>query len=272
MPRIGLGSIVAFLLLASAVTMAQSSPPAASATIVSAEEIAAVVNTPGGGDREIKIVDMGRYNLGVAVLRRGAMKPGGRISAINHIKVTEVYQVVSGEGTLVTGGEVVDIKPLAADNELVTTVVGPGNNATFTKPVMSRRIKTGDIVIIPAGVYHGFSEIADHIDIRVGAARSGQGAARRLCESGLAQVIANANRPTVCGRRARFAALVSAPLIERRADDTIRMSCRSWSRLPGSPLNRFPDIVSSALGGPGALPSSRRARASRSGGARTCHE
>ena len=72
--------------------------------------------------------------------------------------------VVSGSGTLVTGCEVKDIRPLAADNELVTTVVGRGNNATFVKPALTRHVKTGDVVVIPAGVFHGFSEVPDHIE------------------------------------------------------------------------------------------------------------
>jgi len=151
-------------LLGSPVASAQTTRGPADGVVLTAGEIATVVNAPGGGDREIRIVDMGRYNLGVAVLRRGALKPGGTIGAINHTKVTEVYYVVSGEGTLVMGGEVRDPKPIAPDNELVTTVVGPGNNATFVKPSTTRHITTGDIVIIPAGVYHGFSEVADHIE------------------------------------------------------------------------------------------------------------
>jgi quercetin dioxygenase-like cupin family protein len=146
------------------IASAQSAKTPVDGTIVSAEEIAAVASSPGGGDREIKIVDLGRYNLGVAVLRRGAIKPGGAVGAINHTKVTEVYYVVSGDGTLVMGGDVKDVKAMAADNELVTTVVGPGNNATFVKPATTRHIKTGDVVVIPAGVYHGFSEVADHIE------------------------------------------------------------------------------------------------------------
>lgn len=135
------------------------------ATVISAQEIQTVQKSPGGGDREVKILDMmGQYHLGVAVLRRGAIKPGGPISAINHERLTEVYYVTSGEGTLVTGGEVEHIVPLAADNELVTTVVGPGNNARFKAPAMTRKIAAGDVVIIPAGVYHGFSEVPDHIE------------------------------------------------------------------------------------------------------------
>lgn len=135
------------------------------ATVISAQEIQTVERSPGGGDREVRILDMmGRYHLGVAVLRRGAIKPGGPISAINHSRLTEVYYVVSGEGTLVTGGTVENVTPIPADNELVTTVVGPGNNARFTRPAMTRKIAAGDVVIIPAGVYHGFSEVPDHIE------------------------------------------------------------------------------------------------------------
>lgn len=159
-----LGLVSVLVTVVTATTFSQSGAPPALATYVTAEEIQAVVKSPGGGDREIKIVDMGRYNLGVAVLRRGPTKPAAAIGAINHTHVTEVYYVVSGEGTLVTGGEVKDIRPLAADSNLVTTVVGPGNNATFVKPAQTKKLKTGDIVIIPAGVYHGFTEVLDHIE------------------------------------------------------------------------------------------------------------
>ena len=159
-----LGALTVLVTVGAATTFSQSGTPPTGVTYVTAEEIDTVVKAPGGGDREIKIVDMGRYNLGVAVLRRAALKPGGTLGGINHTKVTEVYYVVSGEGTLVTGGDVKDIRPLAPENELVTTVVGPSNNATFVKPAESRKVKTGDVIIIPAGVYHGFSEVPDHIE------------------------------------------------------------------------------------------------------------
>jgi mannose-6-phosphate isomerase-like protein (cupin superfamily) len=163
MQRIQWGISAVGLLMSVGLASAQSGN-AAKSTVISADEIQAVVSAPGGGDREIRILDMGKYNLGVAVLHRGATKPGATIGAINHVKVTEVYYVVSGSGTLVTGGEVENIRALAADNELVTTVVGPGNNATFKKPAQSRKIGAGDVVVIPAGVYHGFSEVPDHIE------------------------------------------------------------------------------------------------------------
>ena len=67
----------------------------------------AVINAPtGGGDRQMRVVDMGKYNVSVGVLRRGKTKPGAPVNAINHTHVTEVYYIVSGTGTLVTGGMV----------------------------------------------------------------------------------------------------------------------------------------------------------------------
>lgn len=152
------------LATATATVAAQSGVPPKVATFVTAEEIRAVVTAPGGGDREVKIVDVGPLNMGVAVLRRNALKPGGRMTGINHTKVTEAYYVVSGEGTAIMGTDVTDVKPVAADNEIVTVAVGPSNTATFVNVAQSRRIKAGDVVIIPIGVYHGFSEIPDHIE------------------------------------------------------------------------------------------------------------
>jgi mannose-6-phosphate isomerase-like protein (cupin superfamily) len=134
------------------------------ATVIARDEIQTVANSGGAGDREIRILDMGQYNLGVAVLRRTATRPGAPVTAINHTQLTEVYYVVSGSATLVTGGDVENVRPLPANNELVTTVVGPGNTATFTRPAQSRTLNPGDVVVIPAGLYHGFSEVPDHLD------------------------------------------------------------------------------------------------------------
>jgi mannose-6-phosphate isomerase-like protein (cupin superfamily) len=165
MRREVVGVLAVLLAAATATTYSQSGTPPPVGTFVTAEEIETVVKAPtGGADREVRIVDVGRHNVGVAVLRRNALKPGGVLSGINHTRMTEVYYVVSGEGTMVMGTDVKDVRPVAADNEIVTTAVGPSNNATFVKPAQTRTIKTGDVVIVPLGVYHGFSEIPDHIE------------------------------------------------------------------------------------------------------------
>lgn len=145
-------------------TTAFAQAPNSTATVIARDDIQTVAKAGGAGDREIRILEMGKYNLGVAILRRDATKPGDPITAINHTQLTEVYYVVSGAATLVTGGEVTGVRPLPATNELVTTVVGPGNTATFVRPAQSRAIGAGDVVVIPAGVYHGFSEVPDHLE------------------------------------------------------------------------------------------------------------
>jgi quercetin dioxygenase-like cupin family protein len=53
---------------------------------------------------------------------------------------------------------------LPATHQLVTTVVGPTNVATFSTPAQVRKVAAGDVVIIPAGVYHGWAEVPDHVE------------------------------------------------------------------------------------------------------------
>jgi mannose-6-phosphate isomerase-like protein (cupin superfamily) len=164
MQRAILGTVGVLLTLSQAITVSQSGLPPKVATDITAAEIQTVLNAPtGGGDRQIKVVDIGKYNVSVGVLRRGKTTPGAPVGAINHEHVTEVYYILSGSGTLVTGGAVDNVKPLPADGEVVKVAVGPSNSGTFREPAQSRTVGPGDVIIIPAGVYHGFSEVPDHI-------------------------------------------------------------------------------------------------------------
>ena len=143
----------------------QQSLPPSLATDITAAEVQAVLASPtGGGDRQMKVVDMGKYNVSVGVLHRAKTTPGAPVGAINHEHITEVYYVISGGGTLLTGGTVENIKPLPADGEIVKVAVGASNNGTFRQAAQSRKVGPGDIIIIPPGVYHGFADVADHVD------------------------------------------------------------------------------------------------------------
>ncbi len=165
MTRIMPTALAAALTASQAVTFSQVQQPPRLATDITAAEIQQVLNAPtGGGDRQIKVVDMGKYNISVGVLHRGRTTPGAPVGAINHEHVTEVYYVISGTGTLLTGGSVDDIRPVPAESEIVKVAVGPSNNATFRQAAQTRRVGPGDVIIIPAGVYHGFTDVADHID------------------------------------------------------------------------------------------------------------
>ena len=119
MQRIALGVAAAVFMLSQALTFSQSGMPPKVATDITAAEVQTVLSAPTGGtDRQLKVVDVGKYNVGVGILHRNATKSGGPVVAINHERVSEVYYVVSGSGTLITGGTVTGVKPLPPDGYL----------------------------------------------------------------------------------------------------------------------------------------------------------
>ena len=90
---------------------------------------------------------------------------GGTPGGISHDGQTETYIIVSGGGTLVTGGRIVNGRKSAPDSQVTTTLNGPSCSGMIAgADVVKQVVKTGDIIIIPAGVPHGWTEIADHVD------------------------------------------------------------------------------------------------------------
>jgi mannose-6-phosphate isomerase-like protein (cupin superfamily) len=90
---------------------------------------------------------------------------GGTPGAIAHDQQTEGYLIVSGSGTLVTGGKIVNGRKSGPENEVTKILNGPScSGTTVGADVVKKVVKTGDIVIIPAGVPHGWSDIPDHVD------------------------------------------------------------------------------------------------------------
>jgi mannose-6-phosphate isomerase-like protein (cupin superfamily) len=89
----------------------------------------------------------------------------GTPGAIAHDQQTEGYLIVSGTGTLVTGGKIVNGRRSPAESEVTKVLNGPSCSGTTTgADVMKKVVKTGDIIIIPAGVPHGWSDIPEHVD------------------------------------------------------------------------------------------------------------
>ena len=156
--------ILTLSLTAAAPSIAQTTPPTL-ATDIPAAAITAVLNSqPPAGDKLIKSVDIGSYAVGVGILHRGTTRPGAPIGAINHTQLTEIYYVISGTATLVTGGTVTNVTAIAADSDIVKIDVGPSNQGVFAQAAQRRKIGPGDVGIIPAGVYHGFVDVGGGID------------------------------------------------------------------------------------------------------------
>ena len=90
---------------------------------------------------------------------------GGTPGTIAHDQQTEGYLIVSGTGTLVTGGKIVNGRRSPAESEVTKVLNGPScSGMTVGADVVKKVVKTGDIIIIPAGVPHGWSDIPEHVD------------------------------------------------------------------------------------------------------------
>ena len=125
------------------------------------ETVLAVEN--GGTDRQIRIVDMGSYNLAVGVIHRGATQgSSGPVRGIMHSLVTETYVIISGSGTLVTGGTITNPREADPTGRVVQILNGPSKSGN-TDGGRARTAVVGDVIIIPAGVFHGWTDIADHV-------------------------------------------------------------------------------------------------------------
>jgi quercetin dioxygenase-like cupin family protein len=157
--------VATIALLSSAPAFAQSKPlpPVVGITGAEIEAVLKHVGPEGAGvDRQIKVADLGSYKVGVGVLRRGPTKPGAPVAAITHSQVTEVFYVISGSGTLVTGGAVENDRSFPPETEFVRLAVGPSSGGVF-KGGDRRRLAPGDVVIVPAGVPHGFDDVTDQL-------------------------------------------------------------------------------------------------------------
>jgi len=118
-------------------------------------------------DQPIKHVESAEGNLGIGVVHRPVIAAGGPIRAIQHHQQSEVYRVMGGSGTLVTSAGMSDSSPLDPEGYVVTNLVGPSDTGIITDIEHSQLIGEGDVVIIPAGVAHGFSEITEAITYMV---------------------------------------------------------------------------------------------------------
>jgi mannose-6-phosphate isomerase-like protein (cupin superfamily) len=135
-------------------------------TYVSNEELQAYVARAianGLVDQQVRALDVGRTNVDVAVVHRGKLAAPGARSVAEHDQVGEVYHVIDGSATLVTGPDLVDKRRRPADNEAVRKLNGPGNDAVSIRNGVAHELKPGDVMVIPAGTGHWFTKIDDHI-------------------------------------------------------------------------------------------------------------
>jgi mannose-6-phosphate isomerase-like protein (cupin superfamily) len=129
-------------------TLAQTPP--LPATDVTNSDIQAFINAlPRDvvSDKPIRIVDVGGYHVGVyGVFRPKTIKQEANL---HQTKVSEIYYILDGSATLVTGGTLPDSHPNRPGSTTLQSARIDGG--------VSRKVSKGDVVIIPGRTPHWFS-------------------------------------------------------------------------------------------------------------------
>lgn len=136
------------------------------ADFVSKEEIAAyrrVAEAIEVTDQQVRSIDIGKANVQVAYLRRGRLDEPRPRSVAEHDLVTEVYVVVDGAASILTGPDLVDPVRRPADYRAVRFLNGPGHNAADVRNGVIHEVEKGDVLVIPAGTGHQFVKIEDEV-------------------------------------------------------------------------------------------------------------
>ena len=161
--KVMLGTVAVLFALA-----AQETKPSCnrcSATYISNGEIESYLKRvpvdTGVSDQQVRAVDVGKVNVDIGVVYRG--KLSGNSPVAEHDLVSEVYHIIDGSATLVTGPDITELQRRPADDRAVRLLNGPGANGTTIKNGVSHDLKPGDAIIIPAGTGHWFTRIDDHI-------------------------------------------------------------------------------------------------------------
>ena len=129
--------LATFLTIAAATVGAQSP----TVTYVDHDKVATALANGGGLVTASNLTVSGNHRTGP-----------GQVEV--HDRETDIFYVVEGEATIVTGGTMVGGRQTAAGQSRGTDVQGGE----------TRRLKKGDVMVIPAGIPHWFKEVSPTIN------------------------------------------------------------------------------------------------------------
>lgn len=138
------------------------------ATDVPYQQWQSVIHAPEGRvDRQVKVVDIGNAHVAVGVLFRDPIVATDEpVRGIVHTRVSEVYYITKGSGVLVTGGTILGRNDIPASSDIVTELVGESFSAAVARgDGQVRLVSEGDIIVIPAGVFHGWHEVEERVEM-----------------------------------------------------------------------------------------------------------
>ncbi len=145
------------LITASSATAQTARPTAVDITAAAIGEFIDLLPEGRISDRPIRVADVGGYKVGLYGVFRPQAVAG---NAIRHeTSVTEIYYMLEGSATLVTGGTLVDERSTGNSPNMGT----PNFAGSGIDGGVSRRVVPGDVIIIPGNTPHWFSSLDSDI-------------------------------------------------------------------------------------------------------------
>ena len=143
-------AIVIGAFLTGPVLQAQGGAPTAAKLFASSADVRAMI-TKAKAERK---ADQPNFSQPIVALAPYSANLEYRVGGLNapassHAKDAEMFYVVEGTGTVVTGGRLQNERATNADNASGTGIEGGD----------SRRIAAGDFVLVPQGTPHWFTQI-----------------------------------------------------------------------------------------------------------------
>src|SRR5258707_221482 len=99
-------------------------------------------------DQQVRSVDIGKAQVGIGMVTRGKLLPGTtRKGAVaEHEQISEVYHVIEGTATLLTGPDLVGAVKRPADEKTVRLQNGPGYSSDSINNAQVHHLKPGDMI------------------------------------------------------------------------------------------------------------------------------
>ena len=148
--------VVALAFSAAAQAPKPATPPALPAIDITHSDIKAFIDKlprDAISNLPIRVVDVGGHRVGVYGVFRP--KTATQDAVLHEVVNSEIYYMLEGAGTLVTGGTMVDERRQPAPSTLV--------RASRIDNGVSRRVVPGDMIIIPGRTPHWWSNLETDI-------------------------------------------------------------------------------------------------------------
>ena len=137
--------------------LAQSTLPAVDVTAGDIKAFIDALPKDRISDRPIRVVEVGGYKDGVYGVFRPQALSG---DAIRHeTTVSEIYYMLEGSGTLVTGGTISE----ETSSGMSPNTKSPNFRGSSIAGGVSRKISAGDVIVIPGNVPHWWSSLDSDI-------------------------------------------------------------------------------------------------------------